>query len=750
MQHNLRYLDEPPVWLQGVGLSLGGFLVTIFANTTPIANLPYLRLITTLIGGSLSASALALKDKSKLSEEMALMSHEAKLDIHNAILQQTVKQFDPDEVLNPAPAITLPQGTDEASTLAATIIRTLATANPKRPLILNHAGNETGCSAVRMSFRPLEINHGLEAVKQSDLIHAACGLAKENKPAVYMDRGNVVVEIPRTDRQYMGFELTPSANTDAPKILVGYDSMTRQPIWHVLSPKGSSPSLLFCGTSGSGKSVWANAAILSLIYNYSPAQVRFAIIDCKGGNYTWMEGSPWLWGPICEDHNSGKRFLDQAIAEGERRQKVLFKAAGCRDIEGYNKSAKPEDRLPVLVFFVDEVAEWMSGLKGDPKAEARPSEVQGSLARIAQALRSAGVVLIVGTQKPVVEDTSSKIPVIGTLLKGNLPYRLALKVLTSKESEVGLGSSYNPDASQLLGRGDFLWLTPDGKLTRGQSAFVPDDDNSELERLHAIAANFHGVKVPEREPVEVVERYLETLEKSWDLPPVTPKVDKSDELLWHSIKALKMHPTKPSKTDIIGYIWGCSKGGSNFNKANPNSPLSLYERLLETNRESFVLELIKLGAKAEDIAWAAYDAKGDKEEALDAIRAISERHYFGWPYVRSEPDYPDVYEARYSTNWNATSKAVRQSNCAVCGERSAQAHHAYYRSWWGKVADNEESVIGIALFPLCDKHHKPNNFETFKFKGCAHHPSNWTQRGVWDSSNSLEFYLELLKGWVGK
>lgn len=333
MQHP-QHLDTPPVWLWSLGLSVGGFLIVTFSNTTAIASIRSVRFTLSFLGGvAMPASALALKEKAKLSEEMALMSHEAALDIHNAILQQTVKQFDPDEIINPAPAIALPQGTDEASTLAATIIRTLATVNPKRPIILNHAGNETGCSAVRMAFRPLEINHGLEAVKQSELIHAACGLAKENKPAVYMDRGNVVVEIPRTDRQYMGFELNPSVNTDAPKILVGYDSMTREPIWHVLSPKGSSPSLLFCGTSGSGKSVWANAAILSLIYNYSPSQVQFAIIDCKGGNYSWLEGSPWLWGPICEDHNSGKRFLDQRSQRGKDGRKFCLKPLGAETLK---------------------------------------------------------------------------------------------------------------------------------------------------------------------------------------------------------------------------------------------------------------------------------------------------------------------------------------------------------------------------------------------------------------------------------
>ncbi|MGL5195156.1 MAG: hypothetical protein ACRC8Y_16375, partial [Chroococcales cyanobacterium] len=114
-------------------------MLLVFTNTTAIASIKSVRFALSFIGGiAMPASALALKEKSKLYEEKSLMRHEVALDVENALLQAHVKQFNPEEILNPAPAMVLPQGSDEASTLASTIIRTLATANPKRPLILNH------------------------------------------------------------------------------------------------------------------------------------------------------------------------------------------------------------------------------------------------------------------------------------------------------------------------------------------------------------------------------------------------------------------------------------------------------------------------------------------------------------------------------------------------------------------------------------------------------------------------------------
>lgn len=640
----------------------------------------------------------------------------------------------------------LPPG--ESGEYALKIIEALLT--EAKPIELNFAKCHEGASLIRLEFQPKSSRQATEASKKSDLIHAAVGLPSALAVSTYVDRGNLVVEIPRRNREFPIFNLPPEKRSDSPSLILGINSLSRELISHKLSPKGESASFLFAGTSGSGKSVGANAMLLSAIYRYTPEQIRFAIVDCKGGSYSWLKNSPWLWGNICEDAVLGDRFLGQIIDEGIRRQE-LFKSLEVRDIEGFNK--KSASKLPVILFLVDELAEWMAGLTGNP--DCKPADAQVKLARVAQKMRNVGIFLAVGTQKPVVEDKQGKFPVVGTLLKGNLPYRLSFKVMNCKESEIALGEPTNPSASILLGKGDFLWKSPDGTLTRGQSLFVPDDDNTELEKLHAIALNFH---CPDYQPTKTedsavehlnpaISSYLETLEKSFqslDIPVASkPKKPNKCDRLWRRIKALKLHPDKPSKTRIIQLIWGVSDGGSHFDKTNPSSEISQYENCLSMHREDFVEWLLKIGTNADDIVWAAWDARSGEEKAIamDELRKIAEKKFFGWPYYVANPEYPDDFDSRYSGSWADTSREVRQKQCPITGGKAEVAHHAYYRSWWGKVADNEKDVIGLAIFPLAHAVHKPENYRAID---CAHNYNNWIYPGTWDARNNLEYFKRLI------
>ncbi|HEY9835449.1 MAG TPA: FtsK/SpoIIIE domain-containing protein [Vampirovibrionales bacterium] len=740
-------------------------MITI--NTLPAASqFRLLRLIFTAIGGvGLPIASLCLEGRGKLSEDFRLMNEAAEQDCHDAILRGHVRQFDPDVVLNPQPAIALPQGTDELSRIAGTIINSLATFD-KKPITLEFVGGKVGCSANKLIFEPQTIKDGQEAVKKEEVIHAACKLTRHQSAIMYIDQGQLIVEVPRKDRQFLRFEMTPETRTDMPRFRLGHEAIDGTPIEHIFTPEGESPSYLVSGGSGSGKTVGVNSALMSGMMRYSPKQLQLVVVDCKGGQYKWLQGSPWLRGKICETPAAGKQALDEILAEGERRME-LFPTLDTRDIQGYNEAAKAtgKDPLPVIVFLIDELAEWMAKLKCDPAAECKPEDIQVRLSRVAQLLRSAGIALAIGTQKPIVKDEGSKFPVISSLLGGNLMFRQAFKVNNPMESSVALGGFLNPNASQLLGKGDFLWSRPDGTLTRGQTLFIPDNNNKELDRLHAIAADYHQPgwrsksqvrSVPA--PKEIIGEYLESLESAFKLPahkqePATaPKVANLDRRLWQAIAALKLHPSQPAKTKIISIVWGVSDGGGNFDRSNPNSPLSHYERLLAENREDFIILLIKLGASPEGIAKAAFDAKSaDLAEAIAQVKLVSQDNHFGWPYFRLEAEEPQDYNKRYSPAWNQTTAAVKattHNRCSLCENEASQTHHAYYKSWWGLVPNSEKYMAGVALFPLCEAHHKPSGHEIKQ--SCAHHPKNWVQRGVWDSTNSLEFFAALLQGWLKK
>ena len=149
--------------------------------------------------------------------------------------------------------------------------------------------------------------------------------------------------------------------------------------------------------------------------------------------------------------------------------------------------------------------------------------------------------------------------------------------------------------------------------------------------------------------------------------------------------------------------------------------------------------MLKFDNGAKGVLMASQVAAGE-ENALK-IRKIAEKKFFGWPYYVANPEYPDDFDSRYSGSWADTSREVRQKQCPITGGKAEVAHHAYYRSWWGKVADNEKDVIGLAIFPLAHAVHKPENYRTID---CAHNYNNWIYPGTWDARNNLEYFKRLI------
>ncbi len=215
------------------------------------------------------------------------------------------------------------------------------------------------------------------------------------------------------------------------------------------------PHLLIAGATGAGKTVGINTIILSLLYQNTPATLRFIMVDPKRVELTLYNGIPHLLTPVITDALKTVNALKWTIQEMERRFDVLA-AAGKRDILSYNeKAAEP---LPYLVFVIDELADLMA---------TSSSEVEGGIIRIAQMARAVGIHLIVATQRPSVE-------VITGLMKANIPGRVAFSVASLIDSRTILDC---PGAEQLLGRGDMLFLTAElSKPKRIQGAYVSEEE----------------------------------------------------------------------------------------------------------------------------------------------------------------------------------------------------------------------------------------------------------------------------------
>lgn len=271
---------------------------------------------------------------------------------------------------------------------------------------------------------------------------------------------------------------------------VGVD-LSGSPIW---IPLVKTPHLLIAGMTGSGKSVFSHSMLTSLTFRYTPEQLRLVLIDAKGTEMAFYEYIPHLLTPVISDAKKAMGAIQLAVLEMEDRNKQ-FKEAGCRDFEGYLRKGYVLTRI---VIFIDELYDLLVG------AGKLRNDLEDNLTRIAQKARSAGIHLVAATQKPIVEA-------IPSLLKGNVPSRMAFQVSSRTESGVILDEI---GAERLIGNGDGLFKMP-GRLQkeRIQSPFI--DDNAELTAISKWWRNKskQGYMTQEENPLENRAAKVELEEK---------------------------------------------------------------------------------------------------------------------------------------------------------------------------------------------------------------------------------------------
>lgn len=244
------------------------------------------------------------------------------------------------------------------------------------------------------------------------------------------------------------------------------------------------PHLLIAGATGAGKSVGINTIIASILYNATPEEVRFLMVDPKRIELSGYEGIPHLLHPVVVDPKLASRALNWAVREMERRYRLLEEAR-VKSFDSYNQT-QPE-KLPYIVVIVDELADLMMVASKD---------VEAAIARLAQMARAAGIHMILATQRPSVD-------VLTGLIKANFPTRISFKVSSKIDSRTILDSG---GAEHLLGAGDMLFLAP------GTSA---------IKRIH-------GAYISEKETAEIVDFWKNQGESSYD-EGVMQEIEKDPE-----------------------------------------------------------------------------------------------------------------------------------------------------------------------------------------------------------------------------
>jgi S-DNA-T family DNA segregation ATPase FtsK/SpoIIIE len=300
------------------------------------------------------------------------------------------------------------------------------------------------------------------------------------------------IELPNADRQVIAFkELAASeafaeAKGNLPMIL-GKD-IAGEP---VVADLAAMPHLLVAGTTGSGKSVGLNTILLSLLYRFTPAEMRLILVDPKVLELKVYDDIPHLLSPVVVEPAKSVRALKWAVEEMERRYRMMS-SVSVRNINGFNDKVKaaaakgkplgrrvqtgfdPEtgeelyeeeqldyEALPMIVLIVDELADLMVTVG---------KEIEVLIQRLSQKSRAAGIHLIMATQRPSVD-------VITGVIKANLPTRISFNVTSRIDSRTILGEQ---GAEQLLGKGDMLYKPSSGALKRVHGPFVSDE---EVERV---------------------------------------------------------------------------------------------------------------------------------------------------------------------------------------------------------------------------------------------------------------------------
>jgi len=285
-------------------------------------------------------------------------------------------------------------------------------------------------------------------------------------------KSTVGIEVPNANRQTIALREQIESNefVNSPSKLtlaLGKDLIGRNRV----SDLSQMPHLLIAGSTGTGKSVFLNSLILSMLFKATPDELKIVMVDPKRLELGLYEDIPHLLAPVVTDPKVASNVLRNATREMETRLKLLA-SRGVRNIDQYNRTFQrgqslslfdetentEHKPLPYIVIVIDELADLMM---------VDTTNVEESITRLAQMARAVGIHLILATQRPSVD-------VITGLIKANFPARISFRVASKVDSRTILDAN---GAESLLGRGDMLYL-PAGsaRLNRMHGPLVTEDE----------------------------------------------------------------------------------------------------------------------------------------------------------------------------------------------------------------------------------------------------------------------------------
>lgn len=351
--------------------------------------------------------------------------------------------------------------------------------------------------------------------------------ALQNDLALALAARTIRIEAPIPGKSWVGVELPNQtvAMVTLKKILESPEFRSRKSNLSMILGRdvaGSSvianiakmPHLMIAGSTGSGKTVCINTLITGLLFQNSPEELKFIMIDPKRVELTPYNDIPHLLAPVIVDPDKAINSLKWAVKEMENRYDLLSKF-GCRNIESYNEAVKsdrfPEqDPLPYIIIVIDEMADLMA---------THGREMEAVVVRLAQMARAIGIHLVLSTQRPSVE-------VITGLIKANITTRIAFCVASQIDSRTILDAS---GAEKLLGNGDMLYLSSDAnKPKRIQGVFISEEEVRKL-------VDF--IKAQKQEEPEYNNEIVES--KRFGSDPMAENSDVEDDLYNDALEVVK-------------------------------------------------------------------------------------------------------------------------------------------------------------------------------------------------------------------
>ena len=348
-------------------------------------------------------------------------------------------------------------------------------------------GIKVGPVVTLHEFEPAAGTKAARVVGLSDDIARSMS-AVATRIAVVPGKTTIGIELPNAKREMISFHEMVASNeykyTQASlPIILGKDIGGEA----IIVDLAKMPHLLIAGTTGSGKSVGVNAMILSLLYKLPPDECKFIMIDPKMLELSVYDGIPHLLSPVVTEPGRAVIALKWVTHEMEERYRAMANL-NVRNIAGYNEKIEkflkngekiskkvqtgfdPETgapmieeieldakKLPFIVVIVDEMADLML---------VAGKDIEGSIQRLAQMARAAGIHIIMATQRPSVD-------VITGVIKANFPTRISFQVTSRIDSRTILGTQ---GAEQLLGQGDMIYMSGGSKMTRVHGPFCSDTE----------------------------------------------------------------------------------------------------------------------------------------------------------------------------------------------------------------------------------------------------------------------------------